>query len=291
MILGGLLASALFWADVGPKQALVCPPAAINQCLSWLPLAVRQQLPSDSTRYSDALALRAAMAIPVSDSRVAGIVLWAPQQLADSQSALWNGRVYQLPLQQQPLLTLWHELGHLEIHRLQGTVLPAQLTPLEHEWLADCYMVWRSVRNSGNLVLAWQQYDRRNLGVISDINNLSHWSSLYLLPILTRYSAVQIAAFPSYADFVSDFFPNLQRYDKDAIAEFSSLLQRVFGAGSVLPLPDYMFWRRPALGAVLKPTLVRLMGATAAEHWLQQQRMWPQSSSTVQVTESALNRS
>ncbi|MCD8475287.1 MAG: hypothetical protein LRY40_00435, partial [Shewanella fodinae] len=61
-------------------------------------------------------------------------------------------------------------------------------------------------------------------------------------------------------DFVSDFFPNLQRYDKDAIAEFSSLLQRVFGAGSVLPLPDYMFWRRPALGAVLKPTLVRLMG-------------------------------
>ncbi|QVK24039.1 hypothetical protein KHX94_05310 [Shewanella dokdonensis] len=206
MILAGLLTATLFWADVGPKQALVCPPAAITQCLAALPPKVRQQLPIDKTRYSDALALRAAMAIPVDDPSVAGIVLWAPEQLASSQSALWNGQVYQLSLQQQPLLTLWHELGHLEIKRLQGQLLPKRLTALEYEWLADCYMLWRSVRSSGKLTLAWQQYDRRNLGVISDIDNLSHWSSLYLLPVLTRYNASQIAAFPSFSDFVGDFF-------------------------------------------------------------------------------------
>ena len=289
-MLASLLTATLFWADIGPKQALVCPPAVITQCLATLPDKVRQQLPSDKTRYSDALALRAAMSIPVNDPAIAGIVLWAPEQLASSQSALWNGQVYQLPLEQQPLLTLWHELGHLEIKRLQGSVLPINLTTLEYEWLADCYMTWRSAKSTGTLALAWQQYDRRNLGVITDIDNLSHWSALYLLPMLTDYSAAQIASFPTFKDFVADFFPKVHRFDNDAVAEFSSLLQRVFGSGSVHPLPGYMFWRRPALGQILRPTFSRLMGESAAKKWLQQQRMLTQTPSLVQVSESALNK-
>ncbi|MFQ6370730.1 hypothetical protein [Shewanella sp. YIC-542] len=288
-MLGSLLAATLFWVDVGPKQALVCPPAAIDACLAALPWDVQQQLPRDAGRYREALALRAAMAVAVVHEDVAGMVLWAPQRLAHSESAMWNNQVYQLPLQQQPELTLWHELGHLETKRLQGTVLPAKLTPLEQEWLADCYLLWRSARATGSLALAWQQYHRRNLAVMSHIENLSHWSALYLLPVLRHYTVAKLAAFTRFDDFAADFFPRVERYDADAIAEFSSLLQRVFSAASLQPLPDYMFWRRPALGRILQPTLVHLMGRQAANSWLQQQHM-PPLSPVVQLTESALNK-
>ncbi|MGX2962929.1 hypothetical protein [Shewanella sp. FeAMO] len=216
------------------------------------------------------------MSLPVEDDRIAGMVLWAPQYIPQSQSAIWNGQNHELPLQHQPQLTLWHELGHLEVKRLQGNVLPAELSELDHEWLADTYLAWRCAKEWNSLELVWQQYHRRNLAVISDIGNLSHWSSLYLIQVLRRYDQKKIAGFADFTTFVLDFYPVISSYSQDEVAEFSSLLQHLFSRNRRQALPGYMFWRREQLGKVLQPTLKQLVGTEIANRWLVKEKMLQQ---------------
>lgn len=268
MLMAALLSGSLFWTDVGPKQALICPPSELPQCLQQLPDRVKQQLPLSQQAFFDALGRRGAMSLPVEDDRIAGMVLWAPQYIPQSQSAIWNGQNHELPLQHQPQLTLWHELGHLEVKRLQGNVLPAELSELDHEWLADTYLAWRCAKEWNSLELVWQQYHRRNLAVISDIGNLSHWSPLYLIQVLRRYDQKKIAGFADFTTFVLDFYPIISSYSQDEVAEFSSLLQHLFSRNRRQALPGYMFWRREQLGRVLQPTLEQLLGTESANFLL-----------------------
>lgn len=268
-----LLGDSLFWSELGTRRALVCPPAQYQQCLARIPARYQQRFPQSKQAIRHQLGLRAAMAMPINDSRFAGLILWAPTRLTHSISALWNDTVYQLPLAQQAELTLWHELGHLQIAQLQQQgKLPPQLTPLEHEWLADSYMIWRSVRETGALTLAQQQLDRRNMAVFADIENFSHWTSLYLAPQFASFDVEEIQR-SSFADWLMPLFERTTRYNADELQEFSGLLQRLFGMGRWQSLPDYMSWRRPTLGLVVGPTLRRVMGKTAAEAWMTEQNL------------------
>lgn len=273
MLMAGMLVSSLFWSDVGERQALICPPEQYSQCLAAVPAKYQQRFPAQVAAVRRQLGLRAAMAMPVDDDQFAGMILWVPERLNHSISALWNDTVYQLPLAQQAELTLWHELGHLAVTHLQHTgQLPASLTPLEHEWLADCYMAWRSVQETGELTLARQQLDRRNMAVFADIENFSHWTALYLAPQFASFDAKQMQR-SSFAAWLLPLFHATKRYNEDELQEFSGLLQRLFGMGRWQSLPDYMSWRRPALGEVIGTTLRRVMGDTAAEQWMTEQNL------------------
>ena len=44
------------------------------------------------------------------------------------------------------------------------------------------------------------------------------------------------------------------------VKEYTSLIQRLFGAGVTTTLPEYIYWQRHSLGQLLKPTLIELMG-------------------------------
>lgn len=273
MLIAGMLASSLFWSDVGDRQALVCPPEQYTQCLAAIPAQYQRRFPAKLSTVQWQLGLRAAMAMPTDGEQFAGIILWAPDRLNHSISALWNDTVYQLPLAQQAELTLWHELGHLVITHLQYQgQLPNNLTPLEHEWLADCYMLWRSVQETGELVLARQQLDRRNMAVFADIENFSHWTALYLAPQLANVDVQQLQH-SRFAAWLLPMFRATKRYNADELQEFSGLLQRLFGMGRWQSLPDYMSWRRPTLGQVIGDTLRRVMGDSAAERWMTEQNL------------------
>ncbi|KFZ39084.1 hypothetical protein HR45_01415 [Shewanella mangrovi] len=282
MLSAVVLASGLFSLTVGEREALVCPPQQYYQCLAEVPQTLRRDFPQSSEGVRQALGLRAAMAMPIDDNHFAGIILWAPKRLPSSISALWNDTVYQLPLQQQAQLTLWHELGHLEIKRLQRqNLLPQTLSTLEHEWLADAYMVWRSVQETGELTLAQQQLDRRNMAVFADIKNFSHWTALYLNQAVEQLDAQQVQHQP-FAPWLVNLYQHTQQYNEDELQEFSGLLQRLFGMGRSQSLPDYMSWRRPTLGQVLAPTLRRVMGISAANQWMTEQNLLPKQSAARQ---------
>ncbi|QSX29379.1 hypothetical protein JYB88_14370 [Shewanella cyperi] len=259
---------ALQTAPIAGKEALLCPLPQLQQCLASLQPGTRQQLPGEH-EISRLLGGRSAMVLPLEDAKVAGLVLLAPERDASEQSAIIAGKTYVLPLARQSELTLWHELGHLEVQALRGSVLPVELTEYQQEWLADAYLLWRSVRETGELTLAWQQFHRRNLAVISDIGNISHWSSLLLIHLLKKYDLSVIAEYASFAAFCGDFYPDIPELQEAGLAEFSSLLQRTFGPGYSQPLPGYMYWRKPALAQVISPTLLRLMGKSATREWLE----------------------
>ncbi|MGL5047374.1 MAG: hypothetical protein ACRC6S_07390, partial [Shewanella sp.] len=230
-------------------------------------------LPTTLDQFKLDLGQRSAMVMPVQDRRIAGLVLVNEQLTPQVQLATVDRVTYQLPLLEQPQLTLWHELGHLENVALQGTVLPTQLSEYQHEWLADIYLVWRIARERGDLALAWQQYHRRNLEALTAPQHLSHWSSPMLMQVLNRYDAVQVARFTDYRDFLMDFYPNVTQLEPRLLGEYSSLMQRTFGASVMQPLPKYLFWRKADLGRYLQPTLVVLMGNEQAHHWLAQHSM------------------
>ncbi|WP_244623405.1 hypothetical protein [Shewanella salipaludis] len=271
------LASGLYWTQVGSAQALVCPVSLLSLCLEELSPEVRRQLPDSESKILGAMGLRSAMVMPTSDAECAGLVLVNDNGDRTSLSVNLGGEGYSLPLTRQHELTLWHELGHLQNLALRGTVLPLELRPYQHEWLADIYLVWRSVHETGSLDLAWQQYHRRNLAVLADVTNMSHWSPPVLRQLLEKYDAGQLMGFGHYADFLKASYPLLRQYDADALGEFSSLIQRTFGPGAVQDLPRYIFWRKARLGYYLQPTLRALMGPNAADAWLTQAAMQPLS--------------
>ncbi|MGL5359851.1 MAG: hypothetical protein ACRDBI_09080, partial [Shewanella sp.] len=178
-----------------------------------------------------------------------------------------------LNLAEQPTLTLWHELGHLENLALQGEVLPAKLTPYQHEWLADVYLIWRIAKERGDFQLAWQQYHRRNLAALTQPQQLSHWSVPMMRQVLTDYGPTRVASFDYYRDFLADFYPKATQLAPPVLAEYAGLMQRTFAGGAQQALPQYLFWRKAELGRYLQPTFNELMGEAKATHLLGQHAM------------------
>lgn len=280
MIAGTLLiASAWFWAPMPQGQALVCHTSHIHECLAQLPPEARAQLPLNSQTLVSQMGRRGAMVRPLGDPgvtnlSVTGLVLLAEARIPKSYSALWNGQVYALPIAQAKQMTLAHELGHLAVSRSRSTYLQAdKLTPYQHEWLADFYLLWSLAKAGRPQTLAWQQYHRRNLEVFENVKAISHWSTPMLSQLLTRYSWQALGAFADFDSLIDAIYPDLVQYDQETLDEFASLLHRVFGAATQAKLPHYMFWRRPEMGVIIRPTLNHLMGEQAADRWLTEQAM------------------
>lgn len=267
------LGASLLWADIGSKQALVCDMESFQSCLHQLPSSVRHQLPANVSEFNQILGQRGAMVMAVEDSTIAGVILLSPENLPGSLSVNLSGSIVSLNLENQQEITLWHEMGHLEANILQNSGLIDELTPYMHEWLADCYLAWRVAQEKRNLGLIWQQYNRRNIDVMQSVDNMSHWTVPVLSQLLSRYSLQELMAFETFSDLMSDLLPQLELPDPDSLAEFSSLVHRTFSTEVLQPLPNYMFWRKPALGHYLEPTLTKLLGEQAAEHWLIEQKM------------------
>ena len=265
--------SEFLWAEIGPKKALVCKLQQLEPCLNNLPASVRSQLPPASYQFHALLAQRGAMVLPLHDASIAGLVITDFANIPKYQTINWGVGHFSLALDKQAELTYWHELGHLyaidALSRPDKTIT----NPYQHEWLADVYLVWRIAHETNRLDLAWQQYHRRNLAAMADSEFMSHWSVPVLAQILATYSVAQLQQFSDFNGFWQDFSGKLVLHDNDTLDEFSSLMQRTFGAGTVQPLPGYMYWRKPKLGQYLKPTLVRIMGRSAAQSWLAEQLM------------------
>lgn len=255
---------------VAGKEVILCELAGLTPCLTRVPEGVKAQLPADIPTL---LGYRAALVTPVSHPEIAGVIVMAPERTQSRESAIIAGSLLELPLAEQFTLTLWHEIGHLEVRALQGSVLPDILSVREQEWLADAYLYWRIAKEKGSLALAWQQFHRRNLQAINDVNQLSHWSSLYLLPLLNRYDAKELALFAEFGAFCQDFYPNIPQWSDEELREFASLLHNLFQSGNTRTMPDFMYWRKPQLRPVLAPTLDLLMGPDNAQQWLSRQHM------------------
>lgn len=255
---------------IADKHAIICPIVEYEQCLMLLPNTVAMRLPSYNATVRS-LGLKSAMVFPIIDDDIAGIVVVNDSLPLLSQSVAFNGKTYQLDLDKQAELTLWHEIGHLNNIALQGHRLPNELSAYEHEWLADIYLTWRLAHESNNLILAWQQLHRRNMAVMNNKDNMSHWSSPQLLWLLSHYQAEDIVKFDNYSHFISVLYPQIQPIKPTEMKEIASLVQRTFGDGSVQPLPRYMYWRQAQLIEVLHPTLELLMGDNAAKQWLIEQ--------------------
>lgn len=249
--------------------ALVCQLSALAPCLVQAPTSAYQQLPS-ATVIEQAMGGRGAMALPLEHTQVAGVIVMAKDKLPGFVQSILSGRSLQLDLHRQEQLTLWHELGHLQIKRLTGA---HEYSRWQHETLADLFMLWLSVRIEGNYNLGWQQYHRRNLSLINDISHLSHWSVPVLHRAMTEYSADELAAFAQFEELVAamalmpgdDSWP-----EPDLLDEYASLVQRLFGRGAVQALPGYLYWHREKLGRLFGPSLSAMLGAEGAQQLMSQ---------------------
>ncbi|WP_246033095.1 hypothetical protein [Shewanella canadensis] len=267
------LSVSLLWTDIGSKQAMICDLQSLQSCLDQLPSSVRHQLPANFSEFNQLLGQRGAMVMAVEDRSIAGLILTSPENIPESLSVNLSGSIVSFNLENQHQLTLWHEMGHLEAKELLDSGLIDELTPYMHEWLADCYLAWRVARETGSLGLIWQQYHRRNIDVMQNVTAMSHWTVPVLSQLLSRYTLQELMAFETFSDLMVDILPQLALLEPDSLAEFSSLLHRTFSTQVLQPLPNYMFWRKPDLGHYLEPTLIKLLGEDAAQHWLREQRM------------------
>ncbi|BDM65563.1 hypothetical protein NFHSH190041_30150 [Shewanella sp. NFH-SH190041] len=278
---------------------LICPLSQLTLCLQQLPPALRGQLP-DIKAVRHLLGQRGAMALlllpesyapsssspPADQVQLTGVIVYQHQQIAFELSSILGASVYRLPLKSQPLLTLWHELGHLEVTRLQGQILPRQLSLYQHEALADLFAAWRSLSLCSDASLAWQQLHRRNLALINDRDNISHWSGPVLHLLLQRGDIAHLAQLDSFADLLHELQLVSRRQPLTAgkmweqglpsqpvLDEYNNLVQRLFGSGMMQTLPGYLYWRRPALGQYLAPTFTALIGTHKATTLLQGHRL------------------
>ncbi|HSG62300.1 MAG TPA: hypothetical protein VLA24_12800, partial [Pseudomonadales bacterium] len=232
-----VLASSLFWTDIGSKQALVCELSQLSYCLSLIPASVRQQFPESEQQIRQVMGQRSAMVMSASAATFAGLVLVNSKVTQTSSQVNLAAGSFKLALQRQDDMSLWHEMGHLENIALQGRGLPIELSPFQHEWLADVYVLWRSVHETQGLDLAWQQYHKRNVDVMNDIVNMSHWSPPLLIQVLNVCSGSRVLELTEYRDFVQWIYPKLHQYSDDELKEYGSLLQRTFGSSVLQPLP------------------------------------------------------
>jgi len=260
-----------YFTPIASKQALVCHLSALTQCIGLLPQSLQQQLAFSASHIRRALGRKSAMVLVAEHDIIAGVIIVNPAQDRDEQSGSIGLTTYRLALVKQAQLTLWHEIGHLYNISLQDSILPSSLSQYQHEWLADLYLLWRIAQHYQQLDLAWQQFHRRNLALINDSGNLSHWSSPQLQIVLSRFDVQQLQHFTRYDDFLTAVYPLMPTWSRRDMGEFSSLIQRTFGAGVVQSLPRYMFWRQPKLIEVLSPTLEQLMGKAETQHWFKNQ--------------------
>ncbi|MEC4727458.1 hypothetical protein HWQ46_18090 [Shewanella sp. D64] len=265
------LTTSLLLTEVDAKQVVLCETSLLNHCLQTLSLSVRGQLPDSDAELKQLLGQRGAMVLPLRDENVAGVILLARKQIPDSLSIDLSGSLYSFTLSEQLAVTLWHEIGHLEAINLLELGVFDTLSPYRHEWIADCYLTWRSAKEGKGLDLAWQQYHRRNLNMMQSAENISHWTVPVMAQVLEQYDAEQLAHFNSFSDFIQDALPRLFEEEQDTLAEFASLFHRTFDTQVMQLLPDYMFWRKPVLAQLLEPTLVKLLGEPAAREWMQKQ--------------------
>lgn len=267
------LSLSLAWSDIGSKQALICQVAELEHCLAALPTPVRKQLPSHLSSYHQAIGHRGAMVISVLDPKISGVIMLSPERIPKVSLVTLAGKVESLTLTQIDKMTLWHELGHLHVKSLEEQGLVKETSAYQHEWIADSYLTWRSAREEQSLDLAWQQYHRRNMSVMKDVSSMSHWTVPVLSQLLNRYSLDALNQFDTFDEFMSDFLPHLEEKDQDTLKEFSSLIHRTFSTRASQSLPNYIYWRKPALRHYVEPTLVKLLGKKEANLWLQQQSM------------------
>ncbi|WP_394203286.1 hypothetical protein [Shewanella waksmanii] len=267
-----LVASSWLWTPLSQGQALVCSITALEQCIAQVPKHVAHKVPNTLSQAQQALGGRGALVYPFDDASIEGLVLLSESAIPTQVSAYWNEQTYSLPLKQQYELTLWHELGHIEIGKLQPQQAP--WSAYQHEWLADVYLVWRLALERRDEALAWQQYHRRNLALMTDVAAMSHWSSPILWQLFQRYTWSELGEFSDFQSLFNDFYPHCHQYSKDELAEYASLVGRTFGRGRTFSLPNYMFWRRPALGQYLQPTLSTMMGERVANDWLLEHQMY-----------------
>lgn len=257
------------WVDIFNKQALICPLVNIDSCLKKLPPSLQGQVDLSALNVRQSMGYKSAMVLAVNHPAIAGVIAVQAEREPKQQTGSLGLRTYSIELVNQAQLSLWHEIGHLHNIALQGKELPSILTDYQHEWLADVYLFWYLAQLK-QLDLAWQQLHRRNLAVIHDSDNLSHWSAPQLQYLLQMNELKSFVKDVSYREFLIQIYPQLPNYSARDITEFSSLIQRTFGAGVVQPLPNYMFWRQPDLAKILQPTLDFLMGKPAAQKWLSQ---------------------
>lgn len=268
MIATLLLTLSSYWIELDEKQALVCDIEHIHACVSQFPNDL--SLPLTQHRYRELMGHRHAMVLPVEHQKVAGVILTSPTNTPTESFAIVNGISLTLPLKQQASLSLWHEQGHLENTELAKKHKLELSTNYHHEWLADLYLLWRSVQETQKTDLAWQQYHRRNLAIIDDPNNLSHWSSPYLFQVLIQYSAIQIQGFDSYSAFLDEVYPKLKPLSAKSENEMHRLVRYLFNRKSLSSLPNYLSWQRPQLGLWLAPTFTEVLGEERAQQMLKQ---------------------
>ncbi|MBB1437323.1 hypothetical protein H5202_01310 [Shewanella sp. SG41-4] len=255
-----------YFTPVASKQALVCSLSSLVRCIALLPSSLQQQTAFSVANIRRAVGRKSAMVLVAEHRTIAGVIIINPANNMAEQSGAIGFTTYQLRLANQMQLTLWHEIGHLYNIALQGSILPSSLTEYQHEWLADLYLLWRIGQHYQQLDLGWQQFHRRNLALINDSANLSHWSAPQLQVALNHYDAQQLKQFTRYEDFITAVYPLMPTWSTHDLGEFSSLIQRTFSAAQ--SLPKYMFWRQSDLIEVLSPTLERFMGKTESQRWL-----------------------
>ncbi|MCL1125917.1 hypothetical protein [Shewanella surugensis] len=276
MTLSGLaFISGLFWVDVVSKQVLVCPVYQLEVCIALIPSDVRLQLPTDPNHLMNTMAQRHAMVIPFNDPDLSGMVLIASEYSPQSQALYLDNEKFEFALSDQAELGLWHEIGHLEAQALADDIFGRALTPFEHEWIADCYVVWRVAHEKQDLTLAWQQYHRRNLDVISNKDSISHWTVPVLWSVLKDFDHTSLRSFKVFSDFLRVYHSTAALPSKTDLFELSNLLQRTFGMGMVQSLPHYLFWRKADLTTYLRPTLEQVMGQQRAGAWIIASSLWP----------------
>ncbi|PKH98204.1 hypothetical protein CXF78_19850, partial [Shewanella sp. 11B5] len=232
-----------YFIPIATKQALICSLSTLVRCIALLPASLQQQTAFSAANIRRAVGRKSAMVLVAEHQKIAGVIVINPANNMAEQSGAIGLKTYQLPLANQIQLTLWHEIGHLYNIALQGSILSSSLTEYQHEWLADLYLLWCIAQHYQQLDLGWQQFHRRNLALINDSGNLSHWSAPQLQIVLSHYDAQQLQDFIHYEDFLTAVYPLMPTWSPRDMAEFSSLVQRTFSA--VQSLPGYMFWRQP----------------------------------------------
>lgn len=269
------LLSGLFWVDTASKQALICPIEQFDVCVAQISSQVRSQLPKDRYQLKEEMSERHMMVLPVSDPHLAGLIFTASEHLPQSQVLYIDNEKFEWVLSEQAELSLWHEIGHLEAQVLAGDVFGRVLTPFEHEWVADCYLVWKVAHEKPDLTLAWQQYHRRNVDVIANKRFRTHWTVPVLWSVLREFDHKALQSFTVFSDFLTAYYANAVLPSKTDLFELSNLLQRTFDMGVTPALPNYLFWRKSELTTYLRPTLDRIMGQEKAATWIRTSSLRP----------------
>lgn len=257
------------WVSIGHKKALICDSKQLESCIKLLPENL-QQVPSlQPKQISYALGYKSAMTLRVIDRNIAGIIVLQPEHLEEKQSVMLFGQNYPFALVNQQQLSLWHEIGHLEVFALPSHSLPNELTEYQHEWLADVYLYWRLSQHYDDNAFIWQQIHRRNMAIMNGSEHLSHWSAPQLLYLLMHYPTSRAKTYPNFAAFIDEVFPKLPDFNHKTLAELTSLINHSFTANTVQVLPNYMFWQQANLGEVIAPTLIKVVGKEDAKRWFE----------------------